>query len=242
VGNTSSSNLNGVFKQVLGETNKNNISILISDCIYSISGKETENYLDDAKSLTKDAFLSKYKNTHLELVTTLVKLNSFFDGRYYDKFDKGFHIKQSRPYYLCVIGDNEVMSDFNSKVELENGKIAGFENKYILTSKDYSQQSFYTVLTQTKKTGRFKPDRAFTTLKAVKGIEDVKVNGRENGAFSFSVAIDLSYIPVQEDYIRNPDNYQVKEGNFKITAIEPIIKTISILLTGAVFKTQMPLM
>ncbi len=221
VGNTSSSNLNDIFNQVLSRTDESTLSILISDCIYSISSKHTRTYLDDQKTLTKDAFLSHSKKTGMELVTTVVKLNSTFRGRYYDQYDRPHLIGQLRPYYICVIGDDGVMSHFNSRVELNEGKISGFDKKYILTSRDYSPGSYYSVLMQSGKTGRFRPMRLLSAYDYVRGIEKV-TPPRDKGPFRFTVAVNLSHIPVQEDYITDVGNYEVKEGNFNVCAVEAV--------------------
>jgi hypothetical protein len=57
VGDTFSSEMNKVFNQVLNKTDKNTISILVSDCIYSVDG--LANSLNVCKTGTKDAFLTK---------------------------------------------------------------------------------------------------------------------------------------------------------------------------------------
>ncbi|KAA6325629.1 hypothetical protein EZS27_025175 [termite gut metagenome] len=120
VGNRASSNLNNVFKQILGKTGKNTISILFSDCIYSIKGGKTIDLLSDEKSLTKDAFLSKSKTGGIGLSTTIVKMKSRFTGTYYDKNNaKTYLTNEDRPYYISVIGDKNAILDFNSKIRVE---------------------------------------------------------------------------------------------------------------------------
>lgn len=61
VGAVASSNLNNVFKQVLSKTSKDTVSILISDCIYSIKGNKTEDLLSDQKVLLKMLSLQNQK-------------------------------------------------------------------------------------------------------------------------------------------------------------------------------------
>ena len=219
VGKTNESNLNNIFKQILTKTSKNTISILLSDCIYSIQGSKTEDLLSDQKSLTKDAFLTKFKNKE-PLATTIVKLNSQFNGTYYDKDNKKIQLKNtSRPYYMTIMGSEKAMNNFNSNIELSKNKVEGFENKYNLTVKDYSKEVYYSVINTKEDSGRYKPDRKDKNNGAILGVENVSVNSRNSSSFIFSVALDLSNVPIEDSYISDRSNYSIKEGDYKIKAI-----------------------
>lgn len=225
----SSSNLNNVFKMILDKTDKKTISILFSDCIYSISGKDAEGLLSDEKSLTKDAFLSRWRLDSLKLATTIIKMKSKFTGDYFDKDDKPTHLQCSiRPYYICVIGNNDVMFDFNSKIPLEKGKIEGFDNKYVIST-GTADKLYYSVLMSTDNVGRFKASRKASSKEHVHGIEDIDMKSRNRGGngsnkFTFAVAVDLKNVPVEEDYILNSGNYLFKDNNFHIKEIKRIEK------------------
>ncbi|RTY67060.1 hypothetical protein [Flavobacterium sp. LB2P53] len=219
VGDTYSSNLNNIFKQILTKTSQNTISILVSDCIYSIQGNKTEDLLSDQKSLTKDAFLTKFKNKE-PLATTIVKLNSSFNGTYYDKDNKKTQLNNiSRPYYMSIIGSEKAMMKFNSNIELSKNKVEGFENKYNLTLKDYSKEVYYSVINTKEDSGSYKPDREYKNNGAVQGIKDVDINSRNSSSFIFSVALDLSKVPIEDSYIFDKSNYSIREGDFKIKGI-----------------------
>lgn len=156
-----STNLNQIFKMILDKSDSNIISILFSDCIYSIHGSANAIglLLDEKKSLTKDAFLSKWKNDKVPLATTIVKMKSKFDGKYYPFTgnNNGYNIdKGERPYYICVIANQEILNDFNKNIELKADKVEGFENKYTLLS-EKSQDLYYSVLLSTLKKGVSNP-------------------------------------------------------------------------------------
>jgi len=225
VGAVASSNLNNVFKQVLAKTAKDTISILISDCIYSIKGNKTEDLLSDQKSLTKDAFLTKSKEG-INLTTTVVKLISKFNGNYWDKNEKATNLKDEvRPYYISIIGSENVMNYFNSKINFSKKQVAGYENKLVLSSTDYSKGIYFSVVnTKNDDTGRFKPARDFSDKNAIKGIEDISSDSRNGDKFSFSVAVDLSKLPLEDSYITDPKNYSVDQGDFRILKISKYVK------------------
>lgn len=226
-----STNLNQIFKMILGKTDNNTISILFSDCIYSIHGSDNAvDLLQDEKSLTKDAFLTKWKNDKVPLATTIVKMKSKFDGKYYPFTgdDKGYYMKGERPYYICVVANQEVLDDFNKNIELKADKVEGFENKYTLLS-EKSKDLYYSVLQSTLNRGRFKSDRSKTKPTYIHGIRDVDlVRGVDR--LQFAVAVDYSNVQAENDYLTNPVNYTVTTNNFTIKEILPIdsVKDMSV--------------
>lgn len=227
--NRTSSNLNNVFKMILEKTDKQTISILFSDCIYSIKGKDAEGLLSDEKSLTEDAFLTRWRVDSLKLATTIVKMKSKFTGTYYDKDNQKTQLSgELRPYYICVIGNNDIMLDFNQKIQLEKDKIEGFDNKYVIST-GATDDLYYSVLMSTDNAGRFKATRALSTKEYVHGIEDVDVRSRnrdENAVnkFAFAVAIDFKNVAAEEDYLLTPKNYTLSDNNFIVKEIKPIDK------------------
>jgi len=224
VGVTGSSNLNDIFSQILGKTSETNISILLTDCIYSINGEDTDKLLNQEKTLTKDAFLSKARGGLL-FSTTIVKLNSSFNGNYWNSTNNHINISNRlRPYYICIIGENELIDDFNSKIIFDKENIKGYENKSILTSKDYSTDHYFSVLTSTYANGRFKPIKGLSNSTYVGGIENVKTNSRSSEPFSYAIALELKNLPVEGTYLTDTSNYQITEGNFKIERVEKIEK------------------
>jgi len=222
VGSRGHSKLNNIFKQVLERTDNQTISILFSDYIYSIAGSNTIGLLNDEKSLTKDAFLSKSKKDKMPLATTIVKMKSKFNGRYfpYTGDQNNYSIYMERPYYICVIGNQEILKDFNQKIELKTGKIEGFENKYVLSSDDL-KGIYYSVLNSSFNNGRFTIDRDNSKRDYTHGIKDVRTL-RGSDTLTFAIAVDFSNVQVENDYICNPKNYTVTTENFKIAKVFPL--------------------
>lgn len=224
-------NLNQIFKMILGKTDNKTISILFSDCIYSIHGSENAvALLQDEKSLTKDAFLTKWKNDKVPLATTVVKMKSKFDGKYYPFTGdhNGYYLKGDRPYYICVIANQEILGDFNKNIELKADKVEGFENKYTLLS-EKSKNLYYSVLQSTLNKGRFKSDRTKSKSNYIHGITDVNLQSTGGGCtrgkeenLQLAVTVDYSNVQVENDYLTNPDNYTVTTKNFIVKEVLPI--------------------
>lgn len=214
VGNRTTSELNEILKMILDSTKPNNISILVSDCIYSLDkNKNTEGALEFEKSLTKGAFLEKSKQ--FGFATIVLKMKSKFNGTYWNK-DNSSEILQGvdRPYYIWLIGSNNSINEFAKKINTQSLK--GFESSYFLSNFTKEKQPYYTVLKETNKVGSFKQSDRHQT--DVRSIEDIKY---DNGQLQFSIAVDLSAVPVDSSYLINPQNYKVPDG-FTVQSVEKI--------------------
>lgn len=218
VGDIFHSNINEVFKQVLNKTSKNTISILISDCIYSVNGNADD--LSVQKTGTKDVFLTKSKG-EFNISTSFIKLNSRFNGTYYDMNNGKHKINdEMRPYYMVLMGSDVALNDITSKFDFSSEKMKGYQNKVVLSSNNYSKQIYYTLVNTKNDIGRYRIFREASTKDAEKGMENIELNNRSDGNFTFSIAVDLSLVPAEADYSLNKNNYKVTEGNYKIKSIQ----------------------
>jgi hypothetical protein len=217
-------NLNNIFQNILAQTDSSTISILFSDCIYSIGNGNVVGLLNEQKNSTMSAFLQKYKKDSIPLATTILKMKSKFKGTYYpykgDKF--GYKIDMKRPYYICVIGSSELINHFNEKFPLEKQNIPGFENKYVLSS-EVANNIYYSVLQSTYNKGRFKRDRKNSKKDYIHGISDISFP-RGVQKLTFAVAVDFNNIQAEDDYLKNRENYKVTTDNFSIDTIINIEK------------------
>lgn len=207
-GNRSSSNLNQIFERVLKEVNEEEVSVLISDYIFSVGSGNTEGKLNNQKISIYNTFRSKLQQE--PFATLIVKLNSEFNGYYYNKNDQPISLNGvRRPYYIWLMGKQEAINDFRSQIRLHT--LEGFENTYMLTANAEVIQPFYTVMNNYNKVGNFRADRNHSSNTYVGGIQNIEPasRGMAEGQFGFSVAVDLSKIPVDEEYLTNQDNYQV---------------------------------
>lgn len=222
-------NLNNIFKELLNRTDGNTISILFSDCIYSIGSGGVEDLLSHEKWTTYDAFLTHSKKNNGSLATTIVKMKSGFNGKYYPYTgDRNcFPYKGELPYYICVLANQEILADFNNKIKLGKGEIDGYDNKYVLAHSE-SANLYYSVLTATENKGRFKQNRNCSSSSYVHGIKDIdlKPNKHSGAPFTFAVALDMKNIDVEEDYLLDTRNYVLTEDNFKVVKVERLEKSI----------------
>lgn len=208
-GNTSTSELNETLKLILSKSNDSNISIILSDFIYSLDkGQNTQDGLGIGKSLTKDAYL-QHLNKY-DLSTLILKFNSDFNGRYYSFDNSVINYKGKRPYYVLAIGKDERLREFMKQIQLSN--LNGFENSYYISNSG-SFKPFYEVFDSKSNIGNFKISRKSTKDDII--LDDIKL---ENGVFKFTIAVDFSELPDQK-IVLNSSNYNVI-GDFKIASIQ----------------------
>jgi hypothetical protein len=214
IGERGTSKLNEVLKLVLENTKENEISIFVSDCIYSLSEKgDTRGALGFEKTLTEGAFIKKYEEFNFS--TLIIKLSSSFDGFYYDYNDKDTELKKKRrPYYIWVIGSDLHISDILDRINIK--QLDGYDNFYFASNANNNEVRFFTVLRETDKIGTFKQtDR---TSRDIRDIEEVKY--RDN-RFQFSIAVDLSDLEKYINELTNTESYTITDG-FVINEVKEI--------------------
>jgi len=121
-----SSEMHRIFEMIAQHTDSNDISIFVSDCILSYpdavlrqKGNENinrDNAEGELKATMTKSFLDLKQHKHM--CAMVYGFNSNFVGNYYTYQNKVIPIKGdvSRPYYMWVIGNRELLSHFNSQL------------------------------------------------------------------------------------------------------------------------------
>ena len=214
VGNVGSTDLNNIIDMILKEIENDEISILVSDCIYSISGSgTTTSMLATCKNKTFAHFLDKSK-TFSDLSTLIIAMNSSFSGNYWDyKHPSGAAsqvLNCSRPYYVCVFGSSSAVNNFNEKISVE--ELNGYADRLLLTTVDKISLA-YNTLSTSYKAGQFR-------MRAENTLSDLKKSG--DGRFEFAIAANMTNMPMTDVEKMNVSNYETSNLNYSVTAVIPI--------------------
>lgn len=201
-------------ERILIKHKKDDISVLAADFIYSPKEGQTQKRLMEFQEFTKKAFLDANIDKK-DLEVLLLRFNSDFNDIYYDINDKEVSDLNSRPYFLMIIAQKDLMNIFNEYITPNLKSRPGYTNSLIFnrrTSNDYSADD-YTILTSTLNS---------TLLKAhkIKGKKVKSVEVSKSDQLQFAIAMNLSQLPVSEEYILNKSNYDVK--NYSIIQIGKI--------------------
>lgn len=219
IGETGSTNLNDIFKMALDSVSETSLSIVISDCIYSISGTGTSHsLLGNASNETMNNFLQKSRKMS-SLSTSLIQLYSDFDGGYWDyKHPNGSAsavLNCKRPYYLCVLGTHKSVDAYLKNIDVREMK--GYSNQYTISNLDVSKTKA-SIMNHYGKKGNFRLD--VTDGKECHSISKVKAR---NKVLGFAIGVDLSSYTMSETDKLDTNNYQLG-GNYRVIAIKKIDK------------------
>lgn len=223
VGSTQSSNINKIFKLLLDRTDSNNVSVLISDCVYSIKGDSTQGLLARAKYLTQNAFMNAINKNKGDLSTIVLQCTSDFKGYYYDMSDKPLFYDGKRPYYIIFVGSIKNIADLYKKIELDKGNIDGLLNTYLVSTDNFlSNENNTSIITDeydSDNVKRIKPKKKGL------GIESLALD--DDHRFSFGIGFDASKVFVDQLYLTDVKNYSVEPKGVRIKSIGKVDKQSS---------------
>jgi len=213
-GDVTKSNLNGMFQIALANAGGENISILISDCIYDIGQPNAPfNALATEGKETRSKFIQRLGRGNMQ--TIIIKLYSKFKGDYFCTSRNGkIPLDQQRPFYVLIFGESELLNKYFNESYISS--LRGYCSLARFLKIDKSNIPYQATNQNSK--GTFSFDKA-NKNKLTDATKDR--NGR---GFQFSIAIDFSSLPFPDMYLKSKENYKIT-GNYSIVDIyQPIRK------------------
>jgi len=213
VGDIGNSDHKFIFKNAIKNAANNNLSIVVTDGIYSMSGGKLT--MGDIEKDIEKAFESALKQNELE--TVVLKMTSNFKGRYYSEScpkKGGIEINQTRPYYILLFGNKEIIDQSLEEIVVIS-ELKGYEaqSRFFITKEmkvDYS-----VLLNGEDKKGVFKPnDRSNKIIKSI--ILEKRFQPRnselKDAYFQFAVGVNFNDFSIPKEYLLNPKNYFVSNN------------------------------
>lgn len=197
-GDRSVSDLKSVIKNILNQVDDKNVSILISDFIFSSNGHDSDVTSLERQGIgIKNDFADKLNKTDLGVI--ILQLESNFNGIYYDKNNVQIKINQKRPFYIWIVGAlKNITNVVNQNLINLNNK--DYKNVFVLQSINKTTIPNYKII-KNNKNGNFK------LRENAKGpITDAEVStrGKDKGKFGFELAVDLGKnIQSKKFYLNN---------------------------------------
>lgn len=197
-GDRANSNIIEAISNVVQRTQKGNVSMFVSDCVYS-----PESAIDIDKALKKQQtdMLNILKNKAKSDETfgvLLYRLVSDFHGIYYTKTNAHIDCDGPRPYFVWFFGDESILANVRKSIS----KIMTEEKAdYIVGIPGYEYVPY-----KAKKS-----DHGYHYLNAKTNADSV---------FSFGFCADLSTLPLTEEYVKNKDNYTCAKSKYSIKKID----------------------
>ena len=203
-----------IFNKILEAQRPGNVSVLVSDLIYSpkdTHGVSLEKIFNEENSLATRAF-ARYKGKSV----VVQQFMGDYSGKYYPYNGVPFEYNGKRPFYLVIIADGDVMDQLaNDKRYSGVLDAPTVRNSYRFNQNTSEVQC--RVLPEWKdNAGRFR-------VKHGDGIVLTKCQGdRETGKLCFSMAANLGGLMKDDALLTNVDNYEIKSIDGYTMTVQPI--------------------
>ena len=225
-GKTTSTDFERIFSDILQNTSGDELSVLVSDLIYSdpgLSGMSAQKTLDAASSLLTTVF-NPYASTHSMLV---IKLEADFNGTYYSWNNAKKKYAGERPYYLCLIGRNETMQRLYQDQAYQTirrfDQLPGFADSWFFGRDTEATAPFYTILVNDPaRKGRFKrsDEEIRNHTKAIHALTDIQPDVSDK-SLAIPIAVDLSALRLPVSLLTDAGQYAVEgKDNFRVTSVQ----------------------
>jgi len=217
-----SSDIRDLLHQVIDKTDNGNVSILISDFVFSPGKKvNAHNYLVNQSIGIKIELAEKLKTYSLAI--EVIQMNSQFNGKYFDLNNTPIPINGDRPYYVWFIGNQAQLVAIRNSGIIDNIK-TGVEHNLIFCAQPAPLNEPFKIL-YSGKNGDFQ--LAGGTTGDIS--EPVPADGT-SGDFAFEVATNNSGDIRGLDFYDDMNNY-THDGNYQI-AVSRIGDTSDVITKG----------
>lgn len=213
-GKRGTSDMSNILDTIISQTDDNEVSILISDCIFSPGKKykvkdNADEYIVAQQIGIKNHIVEKLaKSPNFSIV--VMRLISQFNGMYYNKFDDRQPINNDRPFFMWLMGDRSHLNTILNKVGINQIKGKGVQNIFMI-SKPLTSIPYNISLPQLGN-GKYEiaKSEAHTIYRA-------KTEGKgSDSRFQVGISVDFSKVLLPDEYLMNPDNYTVSNKAYGI--------------------------
>ena len=214
---TNSSDHEFIFTNAIKNAIGNNLSIVVTDGIYSTPNGD----VDIVEVDIKKAFIPALEENAIE--TVVLKLSSQYIGTYYTESDcvDVKNMNQERPYYILLFGNKNAIDNALKNIIIED--LPGFKEQARFFLIDNLKVN-YTILTQgeEKKGSYRKVGRGGSGL--VKKVEETERFNRGNERYlQFAIAIDYSKTSIPDSYLLDKKNYKIDgETKYEIEDVKTV--------------------
>lgn len=214
IGDASYTDFQLIFNKILEAQQPGNVSVLVSDLIYSpkdTHGVSIDKIFNEENSLATHVF-ARYKGKSV----VVQQFMGDYSGKYYPYNGVPFEYSGKRPFYLVIIADSDVMDQL-AQDKRYSGVLDSPEVRHSYRFNQGTSEVECRVLPEWKdNAGRFR-------VKHGDGIALSKCDGdRQTGKLCFSLAANLGGLLKDDALLTNSANYEVSSIDGYTLTIQPI--------------------
>lgn len=224
IGDASYTDFATIFRDILDNTAANEISILVTDMIYStknMTGINPQKVFAEAQGMINSVFKKNVKEKSM----LIIKMNSSFCGLYYSyNSPAGKKYDGERPYYIVIVSNKEnivrLTQDNKYSAFCKFKEMDGYENEYLFETSEIYNPHYSLLMSYPDINARYRPEKGQTSQ--IIEIEDIEAaNG--TSSLRLAVAVDLNGMFIDDDYLADKRNYLVEsDDDIKIKEIKKI--------------------
>ena len=214
IGDASYTDFQLIFNKILEAQKPGNVSVLVSDLIYSpedTRGVSLDKIFNEENSLATRVFAC-YKGKSV----VVQQFMGDYSGKYYPYNNVPIEYHGKRPFYLMIIADSEVMNQL-AQDKRYSGVLDAADIRNSFRFNQASSDIQCQVLPEWKdNAGRFR-------VKHGDGIVLTRCEGdRQTGKLCFSMAANLSSLMKDDALLTDAGNYDVKSVDGYTLTVQPI--------------------
>ena len=221
-GMRNSSDIADIVDRVLKMVSEDKIVLLASDFIFSPQAEYRKNvpgYLKLQQEDIKNSVGRMIKNdSDNKYAIVFLQGQSYFDGWFYDIYDKPSKKQVDRPYYILMAGNKKMIAELLHKTK----KVTHFVNSY---SEFAPMEVKYEIVdNHAKQIGdlKLKENRDGRDPHRIVRYVPAKDFDTRKKVFQFVIAADLSCVPLHDSYLMDVNNYKLSDPSYKIREINLI--------------------
>ena len=225
-GKRGSSDIGEILSQILNQQKSDELSVLVSDFVFSPGGKDAVRYLEGQRSQIRSEFVAA-RRKNPDLSVAIMQGQAQFEGTYYDRNDKPHaSLAAERPYYVWLIGTAaQIQSVMDSKILAQTRN--GFSNALVIQPAGNASQPPFKI--------QYRPRIGeFDSKSLAQGIiSDAQTarDDRNKGVFEFNVAVNFSKGMQDAGYFLDSTNYKINDPKYSLKA-KPITDQNDVSLRG----------
>ncbi len=218
IGDASYTDFQLIFNKILEAQRPGNVSVLVSDLIYSpqdTHGVSLDKIFNEENSLATRVF-AKYKGKSV----VVQQFMGDYSGKYYPYNGVPFNYSGKRPFYLVIIADGDVMDQLSQDKRYSGVLDAPAVRNSYRFNQGTSEVECRVLPEWKDNAGRFR-------VKHGDGIVLAKCDGdRQTGKLCFSMAANLGGLLKDDALLTNPANYDVKSIDGYTLTVQPIDRSM----------------
>ena len=218
IGDASYTDFQLIFNKILEAQKPGNVSVLVSDLIYSpenTSGVSLDKIFNEENSLATRVF-ARYNGKSV----VVQQFIGDYSGKYYPYNGVPFDYTGKRPFYLVIIADNDVMDQLAQDQRYSGVLDAPAVRNSYRFNQGTSEVDCCVLPEWKDNAGRFR-------VKLKDGITLTKCDGdRQTGKLCFTIAANLAGLMKDEALLTDIANYNVQSIDGYTLSIQPIDKSM----------------